>query len=100
MPNRYYLLDLSVQGNTRLQNARSRLAFLAGVRTLPHQIGHHRLSLAGTLGIIQGEATEADHTWFVGQAWATHLGDYVDGQPTAAVRDYLTTNRLLWEPVL
>ncbi len=102
MANRYYLIDLvsppSAPG--RLERHYGRLSRATGVRELPHEIGHGRLSLDGMAAIVQGESSDAEHASILNDKAVLHgLYDPANGTADQAVRDYLAANRAAWERV-
>ena len=101
MTNRYYLVDLVASPNAtgRLQRQYNRLARKGGIRERPHQIGHGRVSLDGTLAIVQGECDDAEHSSILADKATVFDGAYdpVTGLAPQSVYDYLAANRAAWE---
>ena len=91
MANQYWLIELD--GLHRRLAAVS----LRGSKTGgPHERIHWRLNLLQTQAIVQAELSEVEIAWLQAQAWATYLGDNVNGTAEPRVIDYLTANTKAW----
>lgn len=97
--NRYYLLTLTSEADTRFQAAKNR-----GLNDgRPHQRAHWRWNLLHTQIILQAQFTAAQVAWLEDPArvaWVQYLGDCVNGQPDRNVLGYMNLHRAEWEESL
>jgi hypothetical protein len=57
---------------------------------------HYRLSLDGKKAIVQVDLTDAERSWLQGRAFATYLGECINGRADAAVHQFIATNAADW----
>ncbi len=100
MTSRYYVANVSGAAS-RWANIVDATQPVPGRRALPHQLLHWRVSLDGSMRLIQAETNDAEHAYLVSLAWVTYLGahDDVTAQADTAVHTYIAANAAAWEPV-
>ncbi len=98
MTSRYYVANVSGAAS-RWTNIVDATQPVPGRRALPHQLLHWRVSLDGSMRLIQAETNDAEHAYLVSLAWVTYLGAYDDmtAQADTAVHTYLAANAAAWE---
>ena len=63
----------------------------------PHENVHWRVSLDGSMAIVQGNFDDSVVSWLAQQKNVTKLGNYHKGSSEKAVRDFVKNNKAEWE---
>lgn len=92
VPNRYYLVDLSTNPNTKNQRVNTLRQMLPNgpTRQATQDMLHWAEAIGGRWYLAQAETSAAEHTSMLSNAWITAFADL------AAVHAYKLANRALW----
>lgn len=97
MALRYYVIVITGRNN-RWFDIQNSLIKQPGLRELPSQLLHWRVSVDGTMVLAEVNATEEEHTAMLAMWGVTYIGGRnPDGTTEQSVYDYLDANRTLWE---